>query len=229
MTPYYDPLLAKLVVWGENRSEALRRMRGALAETSILGVVTNRAYLQRLLSHTDIVRGAFSTSWVEEHQLEMAAGRERGDWSYWFLVGASLWSWWQRENARSTLAFVPSGFRNSPYCGQRETWERGGEEDEVVNLSYRRVSDQQFVYQKEGEDSESFVHLLAVDGESLRFEFSGRQYQLAVVSRELIDDDQRDWEISLQHLEWGEMVWRRHRRFPRPQQVEIPGHYRLPI
>jgi len=50
ITPYYDPLIAKLIVWGESRAQAILRMRRALDEYKILGVKTNIPFHQKMLT-----------------------------------------------------------------------------------------------------------------------------------------------------------------------------------
>src|SRR4029077_9200022 len=54
---HYDPMLAKLSVWGKDRSEALSRMRWALDQYVILGVRHNVEFLRRLMDHPDFVAG----------------------------------------------------------------------------------------------------------------------------------------------------------------------------
>ncbi len=66
VTHYYDPLLAKLIVHAEDRSSSIRRMRAALKEYVVHGVVTNIDFLQDLLDHPDFAEGKVSTRWVEE-------------------------------------------------------------------------------------------------------------------------------------------------------------------
>ena len=65
VTHFYDPLLAKLIVHAEDRPSAIRRMRAALQDYVVHGVVTNIDFLQDLLAHPDFVEGKVSTSWVE--------------------------------------------------------------------------------------------------------------------------------------------------------------------
>ncbi len=67
VTPYYDPMLAKIVTWGQDRPEALARMRRALSQTVILGPATNLAYLQAILAQPDFQAGRLSTHFLEEH------------------------------------------------------------------------------------------------------------------------------------------------------------------
>ncbi|GHF44753.1 acetyl/propionyl/methylcrotonyl-CoA carboxylase subunit alpha [Streptomyces morookaense] len=61
----YDPMLAKVVAHGPDRETALRRLRGALAGTAVLGVDTNAGFLRRLLEHPDVVSGALDTGLVD--------------------------------------------------------------------------------------------------------------------------------------------------------------------
>jgi 3-methylcrotonyl-CoA carboxylase alpha subunit len=50
ITPFYDPMIAKLIVWGEDRAQALARMAEALAQTQVVGLSTNVAFLSRLVT-----------------------------------------------------------------------------------------------------------------------------------------------------------------------------------
>ncbi len=65
--PYYDPLLAKVIASAETRPLALARMREALRSFVVLGVATNIDYLQRVLAHPDVQRGAVHTAWLDAH------------------------------------------------------------------------------------------------------------------------------------------------------------------
>ncbi|AZM89259.1 acetyl-CoA carboxylase biotin carboxylase subunit [Streptomyces sp. W1SF4] len=61
----YDPMLSKVIAYGPDRAAALRVLRGALADTVILGVQTNAGFLRRLLAHPDVVSGDMDTGLVE--------------------------------------------------------------------------------------------------------------------------------------------------------------------
>ncbi|MTE19148.1 ATP-grasp domain-containing protein [Streptomyces sp. TRM43335] len=61
----YDPMLAKVIAHGPDRASALRRLRAALAETTILGVETNTAFLRALLEHPAVLSGALDTGLVD--------------------------------------------------------------------------------------------------------------------------------------------------------------------
>jgi acetyl-CoA carboxylase biotin carboxylase subunit len=66
ITPYYDPLISKLIVWGENRAQAMLRMRRALEEYKIVGVVTNIPFHQNMMGQHRFLGGNFDTRFVEE-------------------------------------------------------------------------------------------------------------------------------------------------------------------
>jgi 3-methylcrotonyl-CoA carboxylase alpha subunit len=71
VTVHYDPLLAKLVTWGSDRGESIARMRAALRETVILGLVTNHARLQAIVAHPAFAAGALHTGFIEQHLAEI--------------------------------------------------------------------------------------------------------------------------------------------------------------
>jgi len=66
ISPYYDSLISKLIVWGETRAEAILRMRRALEEYKIVGVRTNIPFHQNLMDSHRFMGGQFDTRFVEE-------------------------------------------------------------------------------------------------------------------------------------------------------------------
>ncbi len=64
---HYDPLLAKLIVWGEDRATALRRMRRALGEYLVLGVKTTIPFHRWLTEHPEFAAGNLDTGFVDRH------------------------------------------------------------------------------------------------------------------------------------------------------------------
>jgi len=67
VTPFYDPMLSKLIVWGGTRHEAIKRMRTALCEYIVLGVKTNIGFLRRIMENEEFIRGEIDTSFIERH------------------------------------------------------------------------------------------------------------------------------------------------------------------
>jgi len=67
--PFYDSMVAKLIVHGKTREEAIAKMKRALSEFVIEGVHTTIPFHLQLLDHPDFVKGEFNTKFLEEHEL----------------------------------------------------------------------------------------------------------------------------------------------------------------
>ena len=68
---YYDPMLAKLIVWAADRPQAIERMHRALLELTIDGVDTSRDFHLRMMENDDFRRGAIEIQWLERHLAEL--------------------------------------------------------------------------------------------------------------------------------------------------------------
>ena len=64
---FYDPMISKLITWGEDRDTAIARMHAALDQYQIDGVTTNIPFLSALFSDTSFQAGDFSTHFIEQH------------------------------------------------------------------------------------------------------------------------------------------------------------------
>jgi 3-methylcrotonyl-CoA carboxylase alpha subunit len=74
ITPFYDPMIAKLIVWGENRDQALARVRAALAEFHIVGLANNVDFLTRLMNNASFARALLDTALIEREREVLFAG-----------------------------------------------------------------------------------------------------------------------------------------------------------
>ena len=74
---YYDPILAKLIVWAEDRETACRRMLAALNDYAILGISTSISFLKDIISHPEFRAGRTNTGFIKNH-LENWSEREKG-------------------------------------------------------------------------------------------------------------------------------------------------------
>jgi 3-methylcrotonyl-CoA carboxylase alpha subunit len=77
ISPHYDPMIAKLIVWGEDRAQALARMRGALAEFHIVGVASNVDFLARLMDNPAFVAADLDTGLIERERERLFHAEER--------------------------------------------------------------------------------------------------------------------------------------------------------
>ena len=77
---YYDPLLAKLIVWGETRAAAIGRMRRALDELVIVGVATSQPFHRLVLEHEPFTNGSYDIGYLEQHgDALLAAADDAGE------------------------------------------------------------------------------------------------------------------------------------------------------
>jgi 3-methylcrotonyl-CoA carboxylase alpha subunit len=74
VTIFYDPMIAKLIVFDENRPQALQRLREALAECEIVGPKSNIGFLERLARHPAVVEGRIDTGYLDRHLDEFLVG-----------------------------------------------------------------------------------------------------------------------------------------------------------
>jgi acetyl/propionyl-CoA carboxylase alpha subunit len=65
VTLYYDSLLGKIIVWGTDRADAIRRMTRALEELVVIGVPTNQAFHLRLLRDAAFLRGEIDSQFLD--------------------------------------------------------------------------------------------------------------------------------------------------------------------
>ncbi len=113
----YDPLLAKVTVWGEDRQEAMVRMDEALRRLVVLGVETNAGLLGNILRDADFRAGPVSTTYLEEHRQRLVQERLRPEVVAAWLAGESeagtvqqVQTEWDKASPWDML----SGWRNGP-------------------------------------------------------------------------------------------------------------------
>jgi acetyl/propionyl-CoA carboxylase alpha subunit len=114
---YYDPLLAKLIAWGNTRDEALRRMRGALREYRIVGVHTSIPFHQWAMTEDALVSGKYDTGFLDD-QFSLA-GPSRGEHGQLAAIVATLLSHEQRQRQQ----VVPPPYEDGD---QGPTWKPSG-------------------------------------------------------------------------------------------------------
>jgi 3-methylcrotonyl-CoA carboxylase alpha subunit len=77
ISPHYDPMIAKLIVWGDDRAQAIARMRAALAEFHIVGLANNVDFLARLMDNPAFVAADLDTGLIERERERLFAVEAR--------------------------------------------------------------------------------------------------------------------------------------------------------
>jgi 3-methylcrotonyl-CoA carboxylase alpha subunit len=191
VTPFYDPMIAKIIAWGEDRPAALARLRRALAETAVLGVATNLDLLARILAHQEFAAGAVDTAFVERHRADVIPPRRPAPDAV--LAAAALYRLQARE-AAAKAATARSGDAFSPWAridgwrlngrGRHEVLFRDGTEerrvtataqagDWVLDIGERRI----VVAAEHGSDG---VLAVVLDGVYRRMTVLGHGLEIAV-------------------------------------------------
>ena len=103
VTPFYDPMVAKLIVHGRDRDDAIRRLIATLDDAPLLGLKNNGRFLRDLVDHADFRAGAMTTAlidrWLENHDAILQ--RPEAPQEAWQLA-AALFALKGRETARAT-------------------------------------------------------------------------------------------------------------------------------
>ncbi len=139
---HYDPMLAKVITWGEDRAEATQRMIGALGDLSVIGPTTNRAFLVDVLRHPAYGEGALSTGFLAEHFSEWALIVEP-DAALRRVIAVALHEATRRGASRPVLPGVRPGWRNNRGAPIAADWTVDGAEA-LISVAYVRRGDNVF-------------------------------------------------------------------------------------
>jgi acetyl-CoA carboxylase biotin carboxylase subunit len=121
ISPYYDSLISKLVVWGETRAEAVLRMRRALEEYKLVGVRTNIPFHQKLMDSHRFMGGQFDTRFVEERFSMEAAEEGKASLANIAAILATLVA---HEQTQRAAHVIQRGERDTSNWKWLSRWER---------------------------------------------------------------------------------------------------------
>ncbi|HAU21444.1 MAG TPA: methylcrotonoyl-CoA carboxylase [Erythrobacter sp.] len=121
ISPFYDPMIAKLVAWGHNRVEAIDELTLITEEAEIWPVKTNAAFLARALDDEDFDRGAIDTGFIER-KIDILIPDPTPDDAIWYAAAAFAF-----EDSTIDLDLRPVGLRLNAPAQLRATLEFDGE------------------------------------------------------------------------------------------------------
>jgi 3-methylcrotonyl-CoA carboxylase alpha subunit len=169
VSTYYDPMLGKIIAWGESRTAAIDLLRRALGEIEIIGVTTNRALLASVLGDEEFRRGAVATDFLSRRKEQLrfgepaAAGPE--------VALCALWCATRRTDVNA-LWEDSRGWR--PAAPWSTVW-RFGQHTATLEFSSPGVCRVQL------DDQRLEMRLLAREPESLRAESDARVWFARVI------------------------------------------------
>jgi len=187
ITPWYDPMIAKLIVWDENRERALARMSQALAQYRVVGVANNVGFLSRLVACPAFATADLDTGLIEREKTFLFP--VEGDLPAEVWLAAAL-AELLRERAFAQEHAAADADPHSPWH-LRDGWRinsvarrtlkfRCGEVEKTVDIAYGSSGSSHFDLSLDGKITRA-AGLFQADG-SLRADLDGRRLNASVVA-----------------------------------------------
>ncbi len=186
ITPHYDPMITKLIVWDEDRERARARMLQALADVRIVGVANNVAFLSRVVACPSFQAAELDTGLIERERRFLfreddAAGVPQEGWLLAALAELLRDRAWAREEAAG------SGDPHSPWH-LRDGWRLNGTARRAIDLRAGGVEKRVVAaYEGDGFTLELDGRQLAANGElagdgTLRADLGGRRLTVTIIA-----------------------------------------------
>lgn len=182
VTPYYDPMLAKVIAYGENRDVARRRLMSSLKNMNLLGVRCNRGFLYNILKHDVFASGGATTGFIEQDFNDdktlsphpMSADQQAIAAWLFYLNGAMKYTqdsermFWRNSNQAPTWFDLEHvGEKHSVAVNVIDSAQKRflvSVADETVELTLLEVTDKKLTYIKNG-IKQSLAFVFSENGE----------------------------------------------------------------
>jgi 3-methylcrotonyl-CoA carboxylase alpha subunit len=169
VSTFYDPMLGKVIAWGESRGEAADRLHKALCDIEIVGVSTNRALLTSVLADEEFRRGGATTSFLDARRAHLFFGDPAA--ADVDAVLAALWCATRRTQGDALWADSRGWRLAAPPCSH---WTFGDRTVEIEACAAHR-------YMARAAGTEYPLRIVARGAQSLDLEFAGRLQHLSVL------------------------------------------------
>jgi len=212
---FYDPMIAKLIVWDRNRASAHRKMQYVLRNLTCQGITTNQEFLLHILENQAFQAGLYDTHFINDKlDLSTFANKEASEVQLACLA-ACLHDWKKREDSRKLLRSMPSGWRSNFSDYQQEAYLSG--EDEVI-IKYRFLNGE---FQIPGEEGHQTIKLIAANTDSITLLMEGVQSTFTIAGS--------GNERYVQNEKIGLVSLVRKDRFPVKEVEKVKGGYETPM
>ncbi|MBL4650907.1 MAG: acetyl-CoA carboxylase biotin carboxylase subunit [Aureispira sp.] len=212
---YYDPMLAKIIAHGANRSTAIRKMQYALRHLKCMGVITNQAFLLALLQNKAVQQGNYHTNFIEqEFDFEtFAQDQEKGQTIA--LIASLLYRWHQRQQEQTLIPSLGTGWRSNFYQAQQESYQIG-DTAFLVHYNYKKEH-----FDIQIQEQNYAVKLVSVQGLVLSINIDGWQHQVHIATSE------KDYYVH--HSNYGCIKTTLVSKFPTIEAEKVKGDYIAPM
>ena len=212
----FDPMLARVISHAPTRSEAALKLALALERTRLHGVVTNRDFLVATLRHEEFLAGNTTTDFISRVEIpgqRIPSDCELEDAS----IAVALVSQQLNRNSATSLAFMPSGFRNSSMPSQQMLLLN---DDREVQVNYRPRRDGSFEVSIGDSEELKTARLISLDGD--RFEI---QLDDVRAAGHAVKFGNR-WYVDIPA---GSLNFVEKSRFPEPDSADVEGGLTAPM
>ena len=183
VSPYYDPMISKLIVWDESRDRALARLKQALSQYQISGVTTNIQFIYKLISCEAFKDANLNTGFIEKHHDSIFQQNELDNASY--LPILSLFLLLQREQSQATSAHSPwnslNGWRLNQANIQTGSIIVNGDQFEVTAQMIGNPEQKQFKLSISGQQ---VIASGTLTGNSLSAEIDGHRQKVTIMPQQ---------------------------------------------
>ena len=215
ITVFYDPMIAKIIIWDATRNGAFRKMSYVLDHLVSLGMVTNQPFLSALIKHPDVRQGKYDTHFISNNLQVVGKPSLNDEQQFLFATAATLYNWKLREGKRKIASSIPSGWRNNFFDYQQDNWLI---DEFKINLKYRFYKGS-FRCLTENVDAE--VRLLSFENGRLQIELNNTLHTFHIASSNST--------LHLQHELFGTFSLTQQARFPEKEVQKVAGGYEAPM
>ena len=202
----FDPMLAKIISYAPNRTDAAGKLAKALESAHIGGVKTNRDFLVNCLKTKEFLDGDTTSDFIERVKPSRKLEINQSEIEHASAI-AAMWMQQQNRNNSNVAKFMPSGWTNGRLPNQKVTFEF---ENTEYDFEYKQKRDQKFLFSN---NKEAFIYSSDEDGIDMIFD-GKRHYSRVTESKNSI----------LVHMPFGDVMLELKPRFKMPgTEVTIGG------
>ncbi|HIN73422.1 MAG TPA: ATP-grasp domain-containing protein, partial [Gammaproteobacteria bacterium] len=207
----FDPMIAKVITFGESRVEAANKLSSALESLHIGGVVTNRDFLVAILRSEAFLKGLTTTNFIEKVKPALSVVLSDSELQLVASI-AALWIQGKNRNDAEILGQLPSGWRNSRLPRQKISFQY---DENEIPITYRSRRDGKFDL-----NEKSVATVFNWDPESINVEIDGHRFTSKVT---------KDNDLVVVQMPWGNTSLQELPRFLLPGSEEISGGLTAPM
>lgn len=206
---FYDPMIAKIIVHGNTRDEAFRKMQYTLEHTKCLGVTTNQDFLLDLIKNEKVQAGDYHTKFLEtsysfeKNSIELYINEA--------LIAISAARYADRNKDNHSLI----GWRNSFFQGQWDTFEIN---ENQTKVSYRTIGK---TLHYSIDDSNYEVSIIGYENAKIHIIINGKKETYTIIHK--------NQTYFIQHPNFGSLDVKYVYRFPPKKQEKVEGGYTSPM